>query len=164
MFYFTNDVPKYLNQIYSLLLLVMEYSRLNNFLLIFFSFKCTLPTLNKIWFDLMWYYTAYIVPMASVKHLTCIVLKYCKIPQYRTLPAWKIFSKTSTKSFARRIDITFVPSWSQPKLAPSWNKTPCYIAYHSKPIVPSVTVLWVLCVCTFYNIFIIWSYLCYTNW
>ncbi len=45
---FHNVVPKYLNQIYKLLLLVIEYSRVNSFLLIFVSFKCTLPTLNKI--------------------------------------------------------------------------------------------------------------------
>ncbi len=38
---FHNDVPKYLNQICNLLLLVIEYSRVNNFLLILFSFKCT---------------------------------------------------------------------------------------------------------------------------
>ncbi len=47
--------PKYSNQIYILFLLVIEYSRVNTFLLIFFSFKCTLPHLNKIWFDLIWY-------------------------------------------------------------------------------------------------------------
>ncbi len=47
------DVPKYLNQIYSLLLLIIEYSQVNNFFLILFYFKCTMPTLNKIWFDLI---------------------------------------------------------------------------------------------------------------
>ncbi len=52
---YNNDVPKYLNQIYSLLLLVIEYSQVNSVLLIFFSIKCTLPTLNKIWFDLIWF-------------------------------------------------------------------------------------------------------------
>ncbi len=36
-----NDLP-------NKLLLVIEYSRVNSFLLIFFSFKCTLPTLNTI--------------------------------------------------------------------------------------------------------------------
>ncbi len=46
---------EYLNEIYSLLLLVIEYSQVNSFLLIFFSFKCTLPTSNKIWFDLIWF-------------------------------------------------------------------------------------------------------------
>ncbi len=45
--------PKYLNQIYSLLLLAIEYSRVNSFLLIFFSFKCTLPTSNFFLFDLI---------------------------------------------------------------------------------------------------------------
>ncbi len=39
MFLFHNDVPKYLNQIYSLLLLVIEYSRVNTFLLIFLFFQ-----------------------------------------------------------------------------------------------------------------------------
>ncbi len=52
---FHNDVPKYLNKIYNLLLLVIEYSWLNSFLLIFFSFKCTLLTLYKILFDLIWF-------------------------------------------------------------------------------------------------------------
>ncbi len=42
-------------RIINLLLMVLEYSRVNSFLLIFFSFKCTLPTLNKIWFDLIWF-------------------------------------------------------------------------------------------------------------
>ncbi len=36
---FHNDVPKYLNQIYSLLLLVIEYSRVNSFLPIFLFFQ-----------------------------------------------------------------------------------------------------------------------------
>ncbi len=36
---FHNDVLKYLNQIYSLLLLVIEYSRVNSFLLIFLFFQ-----------------------------------------------------------------------------------------------------------------------------
>ncbi len=36
---FHNDVPKYLNQIYSLLLLVIEYSWVNSFLLIFLFFQ-----------------------------------------------------------------------------------------------------------------------------
>ncbi len=52
---FHNNVPKYLNQIYNLLLLGIEYNQVNSFLLIFFSFKCTLLTLNKIWFDLIWF-------------------------------------------------------------------------------------------------------------
>ncbi len=37
------------------MLLVIEYGQVNSFLLIFFSFKCTLPTLNKTWFDLIWF-------------------------------------------------------------------------------------------------------------
>ncbi len=48
-------IPKYLNQIYNLLLLVTEYNWVNSFLLILVSFTCTLVTLNKIWFDLIWF-------------------------------------------------------------------------------------------------------------
>ncbi len=36
------------------MLLVIVYSQVNSFLLIVLSFKCTLSTLNKIWFDLIW--------------------------------------------------------------------------------------------------------------
>ncbi len=58
---FYNNVPKYFNQIYNLLLLVIEYSLVNSFLLILFSFKCILPTLNKIWFDLIWFVFIFII-------------------------------------------------------------------------------------------------------
>ncbi len=48
-FLFRNDIPEYLKQILkSLFLFMIAYSWINSFLLIYFSFKCTLLTSNKI--------------------------------------------------------------------------------------------------------------------